>query len=55
MSAYTTTNYRKLLARVLQYFSLHDLRQMLLESEWSTDEAELLTTLYNADVENMPD
>lgn len=55
MSAYTTTNYRKLLARVLQYFSTHMFAQMVLDDEWSNDEAELLTTLYNADVENMPD
>lgn len=55
MSGYTTTNYRKLLARVLQYFSLSQMRHLLLDLEWKADEAELLTNLYNADTDKMPD
>jgi hypothetical protein len=55
MSSYTTTNYRKLLARVLQYFSLRNFKDMITEYEFSIDEVALLNDLYRSDPDKISD
>lgn len=55
MSVYTTTNYRKLLAKVLQYFSLAMFKSMIIDNGFSDDEVALLTDLYSSDPEKIPD
>jgi hypothetical protein len=55
MASYTTTNYRKLLARVLQYFSLRDFKDMIITDKFSIGEVALLSDLYRSDPDKIPD